>query len=225
MKRRIMKNILLLMSVLSALLFWVLRLPALPFGVLLKWLALAGLIALVWQQRQSWQETLFVAALCFHSAGDVLLELDRANFFLPAVGAFMIGHLLYLITFWPDLAAFEAMPAAKKILLGAIVLYGAAMAMLIVPHLPKNMLVAVTLYMGVILVMALVVTCANYRNPWLILGAILYVISDSLIALNMFVRPLGPGAHLIWPLYYAGQLLLVTGFVRRFAPAKAFVIS
>lgn len=220
-----MKNILLLISVSSALLFWVLRLPALPFGVLLKWLALAGLIALVWQQRQSWQEMLFVAALCFHSAGDVLLEWDRTNFFLPAVGTFMLGHLLYLAVFWPDVAAFDAMPFAKKILLGAIVLYGIAMAMLIVPHLPKNLLVAVVLYMGVILAMTIVVTCTSYRNPWLILGAVLYVISDSLIALNTFVRPLGAGAHLIWPLYYVGQLLLVTGFLNRQAPAEALALS
>ena len=220
-----MKNLFLIVSASSALLLWVLRLPALPFGVLLKWLAIAGLIAHVWQLRQSWQETLFVAALCFHSAGDVLLEWDRTNFFLPAVGTFMLGHLLYLATFWPDVAAFEAMSVAKKILLGAIVLYGVVMAMLIVPHLPKNLLAAVVLYMGVILAMTIVVTCTSYRNPWLIVGAILYVISDSLIALNTFVRPLGPGAHLIWPLYYAGQLLLVTGFMNRFAPMKVFAMS
>ncbi len=219
-----MKNPLVLLSVFVALLYWVLRAP-LPYNVVLKWLAIISLATFVWQQRQSWQETLLVVALCCHSVGDVLLDWDRTKLFLPAVGAFMAGHVLYLVTFWPNLMTFEAMPFAKKILAGTVLLYGVAMALLIVPHLPKNLLVAVVLYMGVILAMTLVVTCANYRNPWLILGAVLYVISDSLIALNTFVRPLGAGAHLIWPLYYAGQLLIAFGFLNRHAPAEAFALA
>ncbi len=219
-----MKNPLVLFSIFAALLYWVLHAP-LPYNVVLKWLAIITLATFVWQQRQSWQETLLVVALCCHSVGDVLLDWDRTRLFLPAVGAFMVGHVLYLVTFWPNLMALQSLPFAKKILAGTIVLYGVAMAMLIIPHLPKNLFAAVVVYMVVILAMTLVLTSANYRNPWLILGAVLYVISDSLIALNTFVRPLGMLAQLIWPLYYVGQLLLVTGFMNRFAPANVFATS
>lgn len=219
-----MKNPLVLFSIGIALLYWLVRAP-LPYNAILKWLAIISLATFVWQQRQSWQEALLVVALCCHSVGDVLLDWDRTRLFLPAVGAFMVGHVLYLITFWPNLMALSSLPFAKKILAGTIVLYGIAMAMLIIPHLPKNLLTAVVVYMIVILTMTLVLTSANYRNPWLILGAVLYVISDSLIALNTFVRPLGMFVQLIWPLYYAGQLLIALGFLNRYAPTEALAVS
>lgn len=221
-----MKNYLLAVSILTALVYWILRAQtATPFSLLLKWLAIASLAVLVWQQRQSWQETLLVVALCFHSVGDVLLDWDRTKLFLPAVGTFMVGHALYLVTFWPSRMALSALPVAKQTLVGTLVLYGIAMAAFIIPHLPKNMLAMVAVYMFVILAMAFVATCANFRNPWVIVGALLYVLSDSLIAVNTFVRPLGAAAHLIWPLYYAGQLLIVTGFLNRNPSAHALAAS
>lgn len=219
-----MRNPLVLFSVGVALLYWLWRAP-LPYNVIMKWLAIISLATFVWQQRQSWQETLLVVALGCHSVGDVLLDWDRTKLFLPAVGAFMVGHVLYLVTFWPNLMTLASLPPAKKVLAATVLLYGLAMAFLIVPHLPKKLFVAVAVYMIVILAMTLVVTCTNYRNPWLILGAVLYVISDSLIALNTFVRPLGMVAQLIWPLYYAGQLLIAHGFLHRHAPAEALAIS
>ncbi len=218
-----MKNYLLVVSILAALVYWAMRAQiATPFSIFLKGLSIACLAVLAWQQRHSWQEMLLVVALCFHSVGDVLLDWDRTKLFLPAVGTFMLGHVFYLITFWPNMLALNALPSSKKLLFGAILLYGLAMAAIIIPHLPKNLFAAVALYMCVILMMTLAATSANYRNPWIIVGAILYVISDSLIALDTFVRPLGMSAHLIWPLYYAGQMLIVTGFLNRNAPAIAW---
>lgn len=220
-----MKNSLLILSILAALAYWALRASAAtPLGIALKWLAIALLAVLMWQQRQSWQEVLLVVALCFHSVGDVLLDWDRTTLFLPAVGAFLLGHILYLVTFRPDVMKLNQLILSKQVLVGTLILYGIAMAVLIIPHLPKDMLAMVVSYMIVIVAMALVAACANYRTPWVVLGAMLYVISDSLIALNTFVRPLGAAAHLIWPLYYTGQLLIVKGFLSRYASSEALAL-
>jgi uncharacterized membrane protein YhhN len=50
------------------------------------------------------------------------------------------------------------------------------------------------------------------REPWrLAVGGLLYVVSDSVLAFDLFVRPLPFAELAVWPSYWAGQLLLALG--------------
>lgn len=53
---------------------------------------------MVWNHRQSQQEALLFAGIIFHSLGDMLLDIDRAGLFLPALVTFLIGHIFYILT-------------------------------------------------------------------------------------------------------------------------------
>ncbi len=66
----------------------------------------------------------------------------------------------------------------------------------------------VYLYMGVISVMAAAAISGRDNHPLVGLGAVLFVLSDSLIAINRFVTPVPGAGYAIMLLYYAGQYWL-----------------
>lgn len=156
---------------------------------------------------------LFAAGLGASAVGDVLLNLAPMTY---GLGAFLIAHLIYLAVFvrairrdgrrggpavWAALAALYALVAVMLGLLWDDL--GAMRA-------------PVLAYMAAITAMATAAVLAPARGLALPLGAALFVISDSLIALSTFLPdpPLpalafDPG---IWVTYIAAQVLLVVGF-------------
>jgi hypothetical protein len=61
-------------------------------------------------------------------------------------------------------------------------------------------------------------TLAGFARPFVLLGALLFLISDSLLAAGFKLRaPLE--AFLIWPTYYVGQYAIAMGVLREAAAA------
>jgi uncharacterized membrane protein YhhN len=54
---------------------------------------------------------------------------------------------------------------------------------------------------------------ARFENPWVAVGAILFLISDSLLAVNKFKTPVPYRDFLVWSTYYAGQYGIAIGFL------------
>src|ERR1039457_4679552 len=54
---------------------------------------------------------------------------------------------------------------------------------------------------------------ARFENPWVAVGAILFLISDSLLAVNKFKTPVPYRDFLVWSTYYAGQYGIAVGFL------------
>ncbi len=204
------------LSLLAALVFWAsVAFPTYAGRWLIKWLAIASLAVIVWQQRRSAQELWLAAALLCHSAGDVLLDLDRTKLFLPAVAAFLCGHLLYIAAFWPNVIPVAPLSSGNKILIVVVIVVGLIMARILVPHLPKAMLVPISVYMAAISTMAIAAILADYPTRWVVAGVLLYLFSDALIGFTTFVRPLAFSVYLIWPAYYLGQVLIALGFLQK----------
>jgi uncharacterized membrane protein YhhN len=207
---------LLVISSMAALIFWIsAMMPPYPGRWIIKWLAIVTLAMIVWHQRRSVQEIWLTAALLCHSAGDVLLEIDRTGLFLPAVGAFLCGHVLYFVAFWPDARVVHRLSLMDKSLVLTVAAFGLAMGTILCPHLPKSLMLPIVIYMLVISAMAITAIVANYSPKWVAAGALLYLFSDALLGFDTFVRPLALGVYLVWPAYYLGQLLIGLGFVRR----------
>lgn len=143
---------------------------------------------------------LVVAALVFSGIGDVSLECGQ---FTLGLGAFLVAHLFYLSVFCRKLRPTRAGIAA---LLG-LALYAIALLMYLSPHLGE-MRAPVLLYMGVIFTMAGAAICGRDNHPLVAVGAVLFVLSDSLIAINRFAEPLPGARYAIMALYYAAQYLL-----------------
>jgi uncharacterized membrane protein YhhN len=184
-----------------------------PGRFALKAVPVLALALMVWNHRKSRQEIFLFIALLFHGLGDVLLEIERVRLFLPAVGAFMLGHIFYILTFKADISS-NRISTAKKLLVSGVIIFAVVMGLAVVPHLEAHLVAPVVVYMIVIGTMTVCALLANYRTAWISAGAISYLLSDSIIAITTFIHPFAASSYIIWPMYYLGQFLTVIGFLR-----------
>lgn len=183
-----------------------------PGAVMLKTAMCILLAGYAWQAQQK----LLVVALLCSAAGDAFLGIDGERLFVPGLASFLVAHVFYTVLFVRG--GSPALSRRRRIVFAAIVAFAVGYATVLWPLLGA-LRWPVAAYMTVITVMAL---CSlRMRSPLLPLGAILFMISDSLIALGKFqlaAEWLGPS---VWITYAAAQLLLTYGLVGR--PAEASV--
>lgn len=162
------------------------------------------------------RSNLLAAGLLFGALGDALLAWSPDTF-LHGAFAFLIGHLFYIALF---LRAGSGVGAALKSpprIVGAVALIIAAFVMtwLLVPR-DNAMFVPLSVYTGVLTLMAL----TSFTLPatrWLVMaGAVLFFISDGFVAWNMFHPDPDPTlAHWRsfagWMVYWAGQAAICWG--------------
>lgn len=162
------------------------------------------------------------AALALGLGGDVLLEIGSQTFLFGLV-SFLVGHLAYIVGF--SKGARWLAPVQLVPMLG----FAAAVAAVIVPALGE-MAVPVVVYMVVICLMAWrAAAYAESRGGWAwacLGGAVLFLFSDTLIALDRFVAPIDGVRPAIILTYWLGQAGLALGAVgaeaarQRGAPAR-----
>ncbi len=204
----------LLLSIFVSFSFWICSAyPSFAGRFLLKASPILALALIVWNHRQTKQETFLFVGIIFHSLGDVLLDINRVDLFLPALVTFLCGHVFYILTFKPDVSFSRSLSNTNKLLIGAIILFAGGLGAILLPKLENHLVVPVFIYMAAISTMTICVVLANYRTALISLGAISYMLSDAMIAVNTFVQPFAASAFLIWPTYYLGQALIVMGFL------------
>lgn len=156
---------------------------------------------------------LLAAVMAFSSVGDMAIELS----FVWGGAAFALSHAL-AITLYLRNRRGQTTGSQK----------GAAFALFLITPMVSWLLTrdtAVTAYAITLGAMAATAWLSRFSRYRVGLGAILFVISDWLIFLNVGAE----GAHgitslLIWPLYFSGQFLIATGVIqtlRRELPAAA----
>lgn len=148
--------------------------------------------------------------------GDMCLEFADSGthpgipWFLLGMVAFAIGHLAYA---WAFRSANYGGSSAKLDL--ALAAYMAAMlyAMLGKGNVPQDLRVPVVAYTGII---GFMTRCVLSRKPYPpaasavtgIAGALLFMLSDSVLAWNKFVHPLPYAGVVVMLTYYAAQWAL-----------------
>lgn len=151
--------------------------------------------------RRAW----FVLALVLSLAGDVLLMLPR-NLFVAGLASFLLGHVAYIAGFglgeaWPWMLAVAVVAAAV----------GTPILRALRARREAALIGPVVAYMAVISVM---VACAiGTGDAVAIAGAALFMLSDSLIAWNRFVRPLAWAPVTIMVTYHLAQGGLVLSLI------------
>lgn len=172
--------------------------------------ALPALILVVWVSTNRQSVKIVVAAFIFCAVGDLLLAITFKNNFISGLAAFMIAQLLFAIAFW-QWRKWSAWKIAPSVLLVMVVL---ALSLVILPA-SGDLALPVGIYMLVIFCMAICALLATRTNYLLLLGAIMFMLSDSLIGINKFVSPL-PFEHLIiMSSYYLALYLLAVGVIKR----------
>lgn len=181
--------------------------------------AIAAVAASARQQsaggRSGWNvsSVLLLGALVASLAGDVALMLPGR--FIVGLAAFLLAHLCYLALF-----RLRAPWLAARGALAATLLLGAGMYVVLwVGGLPAGLRAPVAAYVLVIALMA-----AQAWARWSLLrdapalgvalGAVSFMLSDALLAINRFVQPLPWSAVWVLASYYAAQALIVGGVLR-----------
>ncbi len=199
----------LLAFVVSSLNYLVIRtFSNLPFEWAPKVIPIVLLMLLVKKSLQGRTQSLMLAALSCSLAGDVLLSLH--GLFIAGLGAFLLAHILYTALF---IAQFKVSKNGVA-WLSLVALYTLLMGYLILPH-AQDLSLVVSIYLLAISSMAV---CAGFRNDrqflWVAFGALIFMVSDSLIAINKFVEPFALAGPFIMVTYYLAQLMITLGIIR-----------
>jgi uncharacterized membrane protein YhhN len=89
------------------------------------------------------------------------------------------------------------------------------MAYLLTPHL-GDLQISVFAYLVVIAFMGLLANQSNLSFRWAVLGALVFILSDSFIAIDRFLRPLPMSDYLVMITYYAAQWMIIQGALNKF---------
>jgi uncharacterized membrane protein YhhN len=153
------------------------------------------------------------AGLVLGAIGDVALLRPGKRAFLAGLGAFLLGHLAYVIgiaqlespvRWFADAGWLAALPIA-----GGLVVLAVLWRRLGALRLP------VIAYVGAIVAMVIAAVAAyragvlpSPQREWLAMGAVLFFVSDLAVARDRFVGR--AFANKLWglPAYYAAQILI-----------------
>lgn len=152
--------------------------------------------------RQRW----FAAALALSLAGDVFLLLGE-RWFPAGLGAFLLAHLAFVAGF--AAAGISVVPLFGGAMLVAIVAVPVAWRIIVSLRASGQgaLVWPIVAYMTVIGVM--VASAFGIGSPVAVLGAALFLLSDSLLAWNRFVTPLTWAPIAVMATYHLAQAALV----------------
>jgi uncharacterized membrane protein YhhN len=147
-----------------------------------------------------------ILGLLFSLVGDIFLMLPKDSF-IQGLLSFFVAHLFYVAAF-----TYQSGLSLSFLSMAPFVLYGGLMLRLLWPHLGK-MRLPVLAYMMVILLMG---WTATGRWIWsgqggsiiAMLGALFFIASDSLLALDKFKGHFKSAQFLILTTYFAAQWLI-----------------
>jgi len=159
-----------------------------------------------------------VLALVFSWAGDVLLmfESTNSNFFIFGLVAFLIAHIFYIL-FYENVIRNEGLRKNYWWFLPVIIYY-IALIYILSPNL-GDMKLPVRIY-GIVICYMLIQALQTGRiknfgaATLMIAGAVLFITSDSILAINKFYEPFKYAGIAIMLTYGIAQLLITLGAIR-----------
>ena len=207
-------NAALVLSVAAAFLtLYLADLPASLLRSLVKTLAVALLSVLAFVQQAHW---LLVGALALSAAGDAFLSRPGDRAFLAGLASFLVAHVLYIALFALSGGGVQTLFSARAGLAVAMLLAVFLIARRLLPKVDSDLKLPVSIYTAAIAAMGLAaLTVGNWA---IVAGAILFMVSDSILAWEKFLLPAGArsGAAMrraVWITYYAAQVLMTLGFL------------
>jgi len=162
-----------------------------------------------------------IAGLLFSWAGDVVLELSKNNdnLFIVGLACFLFAHIMYLTVYFLTPGK-NSILNNRIYLLIPVLIYGVILVSCLYADL-AGMRLPVILY--TIVILSMLAGALNRIEKvkkvsfYLVLaGAILFVISDSVIAFNKFVHQFDSSGIVIMSTYVIAQYLIVAGYIIQF---------
>jgi uncharacterized membrane protein YhhN len=188
----------------------------------IKGCAVGALALLALQFRGEKRDAVLLAVgLAFSTAGDVLLDLDP-QLFVFGLGAFLMAHLTYIALFARNRTQPFRPSPSRWAAVALVVAYAATLSSWIVPSVGP-LAVPVVFYICAITTMVSTAILADFRERWVAIGAVLFLISDSVLAINKFKITVPARDYLVGITYYLGQCGIALGVlasVSKLLPAR-----
>ena len=185
-----------------------------------KPLHLPFLIIATYESKPFESKKWLLLGLFFSWIGDIILMFaDKGElYFIFGLLSFLVAHLLFIVLFLKQNSVFNS---RKTTLFGigilAVLAYLISMLWLLFPML-GDLKAPVSIYAATISVM-LIVAIKGYfswqkpTNAVILIGAIFFVTSDSILAINKFYSPLPSASFLIMFTYSVAQYLITSGIL------------
>lgn len=163
---------------------------------------------------------LIAAGLLFSWTGDMVLQFS----FVPGLISFLIAHIMFLTAFFLTPGR-NSILTNRSYLLAPVAIYGAGLGLYLFDDLGA-MTIPVFIYAAVILVMLTAalnrfgkVNRCSYRL--VLAGAILFVVSDSAIAVSKFSWDFNYSGWIIMSTYITAQYLITAGYIKQYRDSTA----
>lgn len=191
-----------------------------PGSILLKGLSVSTLALIAWMSPlRHPARSYLTAALALSSLGDILLDF-KASFFVFGLGSFLLAHLLYVRLFLTANTGGEPLNRFRRMLVPLIAVFTVGFSAWLIPVLGA-MTVPVVMYIGVLAAMVFSAIAWRTRHSgWVLYGAILFLISDSVLGAAKFRGPVPLRGWIVWGTYYAAQFLIAKGVLRELSESN-----
>ncbi len=160
-------------------------------------------------------------ALSLGALGDFLLGVHRLGplnadkLFLCGLGAFLFGHLVYILMFSRfRLQNWGRYNAARELGVVAVVLT-LAFVLAALRNSLGPLLIPVVVYALVLAAMAISAMLAEMGTPLAGVGALCFVASDAMLAIAKFRGPFAGHESVVWITYYLAQMLILLAVERQ----------
>lgn len=170
------------------------------------------LLLILFTLRSTQYNRLIFLGFVFSLVGDILLS-QMLGLFLPGLVAFLVAHLFYIAAF---------LNRCRTTLLGSGLIFyliGAGAFALFLQGAIQQLALPVGIYIFVLVTMLWRAFVQRHSTPvaiWAFVGAMLFVISDSLIGINRFVVDIPYASLLIMATYWPGQYLIYRSTLRKY---------
>lgn len=201
-----------------------------PLGIPLTKVLLMPILAAFFLQQtgpvRRIEQRWMLAAMAGSWLGDVLLiGGDRPGFFIAGLAAFLTAQLAYTVAFSLSPAHKKGLVLSKPWYALPVLALAGAVYFYLYPNL-GGMSIPVSIY--VLAISSMVLSAVNRLNSsgeksgsWVLLGALSFLLSDALLAINKFVTPVPMAGFWVMLTYITAQYLIVKGCSEDFAPQPA----
>lgn len=164
---------------------------------------------------------MILGALTFSLVGDILLMFvdQRPTYFIFGLASFLLAHIFYILIFIKILrdSGWSRVQVNYKSIIVCFA-YLILLFVILLPNIPKSYTLPIISY-GLVITIMLVTSLTIYftkpdlQSLILVFGTTLFVLSDSIIAVNKFYYNLPLAGVLIMSTYLAAQYFIVSFMV------------
>ncbi|MDP4176408.1 MAG: lysoplasmalogenase [Bacteroidota bacterium] len=182
-----------------------------PLSYLVKIIPIFSLTAVAYFNIEVKKRKFIVAALLFSAAGDFFLALSGKGYFIYGLSCFAFAHIMYISAFMRRVELYTQ----RSLLILPFLLYGIFIGYFLFPRV-GGLLIPVSIYFCLLFMMGISTILGKENHYIMIPGAFLFIVSDSIIAINTFINKVPNSSFWIMITYFPAQLLLIYGASKKY---------